>query len=54
MKNLQQIAQELHEDINENTEWLENEINFVLDGSHKSGHTTYNHIMEVLDHLRLR
>ena len=34
MKNLKQISQELTQDITKNSEWLDREISFVIDGSY--------------------
>lgn len=34
MKNLKEISQELTQDITKNSEWLDREISFVIDGSY--------------------
>jgi len=52
--NLKAIAEKVSEDINMDTEWFEREVNFVLDGSHKSGYRTADHINDTLDTSKKR
>lgn len=48
-KDLKAIAKEVGSDIMEMTAWFSKEVSYVIDGSHKSGARTYNHICETLD-----
>ena len=49
MKNLKALSLQLSEDLNNNTQWFEQETSFVIDGCHTSGQEFNEQLKERLD-----